>query len=360
MRNGFLVVVDLGLILPVVILLCFSLITLSSINSDLFRNQLFYIVISFFVFIFFSRINLRTLLSYSVHIYIASLVVLLIVLILGVESRGAVRWIDIFGIRIQFSEIFKPILAVSVCSFIATRENKYLKTFLSILLLAMPVGILIFLQPDLGNAIIYGLVLFATLFTAGFPIIWFLLTLVFIAVASPVLWLFLRDYQKERLFTFINPQNDPLGSSYNVIQSIIAVGSGMLIGKGYGQGTQSLLQFLPERHTDFVFATLSEEFGFIGSLIVILSFSFFLYRIYILIIQTEDRSYKLFCIVSFYLFLIQFFTNIGMNLGILPIVGVTLPFMSYGGSSLVSSAIFLGLLSTISTEYKLMSVLEIK
>jgi rod shape determining protein RodA len=170
----------------------------------------------------------------------------------------------------------------------------------------------------------------------------------------------LHDYQKQRILTFLNPGSDPLGTSYNVIQSVIAVGSGMFAGRGLGQGTQSGLRFLPERNTDFIFATISEQLGIVGSVIVLICFILIIYRIYIIFQKSDDKFCKIFAAIVFFSFLIQLFVNIGMNTGILPIVGVTLPFISSGGSSLLSNFIFLGFLSAISRSSKANDVLEIR
>lgn len=159
--------------------------------------------------------------------------------------------------------------------------------------------------------------------------------------------------------TFLDPSRDPLGTSYNVIQSVIAVGSGMIMGRGLGQGTQSGLRFLPERHTDFIFATISEQLGFIGTIIILVCFAFLLYRVFKIFLNSEEGFSKNFSAIVFFSFLIQIFVNIGMNVGIIPVVGVTLPFVSYGGSSLLSNFIFLGFLSSIVRSTKDKNVLEI-
>ena len=198
------------------------------------------------------------------------------------------------------------------------------------------------------------------MFIFGFPLRYFLASLLLIVVSLPIFWKFLRDYQKQRILTFFHLEVDPLGTSYNAIQSVIAVGSGMLLGRGLGQGTQSTLRFLPERHTDFIFATLSEELGFIGSLVILAAFGFLFYRIFLIYKNSDSVFSKIFAQAAFFLFLIQFFLNIGMNIGIMPIVGVSLPFVSYGGSSLLSSFILLGFLSAMSKGNDLKKVLEIR
>ncbi|MGH7245750.1 MAG: FtsW/RodA/SpoVE family cell cycle protein, partial [Candidatus Levyibacteriota bacterium] len=269
-----------------------------------------------------------------------------------------VRWIDILGFRFQFSELLKPFLAVILAGFL-TKKPATLKRFGLVFLLLLPMAFLIFRQPDLGNALIYSGVVLITVFMYGFSFWYFLVGGAVILILSPIAWRFFHAYQRQRILTFLHFTNDPLGTSYNLVQSIIAVGSGMFFGKGLGQGTQSGLRFLPERHTDFIFATLSEDLGFFGGLLIILAFGFLFYRIYAIYTETEDAFLKTFLIAAFALLLIQFFVNIGMNIGIMPIVGVTLPFVSYGGSSLVANAILLGMISSVARNAKKKHLLEI-
>ncbi|HXS15313.1 MAG TPA: FtsW/RodA/SpoVE family cell cycle protein [Candidatus Saccharimonadales bacterium] len=356
---NFLRRVDMQLVIPVLILISISLSTIFSINGALFRNQFLFFILCFFVFFFFANTELESWEFFAKPIYIISLIALLILLFLGLESRGAVRWFDIGGYGIQFSEIFKPFLAIGLATFLAKRGDTKASTLGLITLLLLPVVFLIYKQPDLGSALIYVMATGITLLIYGFPFVWFGGAIVCFAAAIPLLFKFLHGYQQQRVLTFLHLTNDPLGTSYNAIQAMIAVGSGMLLGKGLGLGTQSSLRFLPERHTDFIFATLSEDLGFIGAGIVIFSFGFLLYRLYIIFKETESSFEKIFIAATFSLIFIQFFVNIGMNIGILPIVGVPLPFVSYGGSSLLSNAIFLGLASGIGSRHAKKSVLEI-
>ncbi len=224
----------------------------------------------------------------------------------------------------------------------------------------VPVILLIFIQPDLGNAVLYLFAFLLTLLVVGFPLYLFVIGLLGIFLTFPLLWHLLRTYQKQRILSFLHPSSDPLGTSYNAVQSVIAVGSGQFLGKGFSEGTQSGLRFLPERHTDFIFATLSEGLGFVGSLVIIAAFAVLLYKIYTIFNNTDDRFCKIFIASSFFLLLLQFFVNVGMNIGLVPIVGVTLPFVSYGGSSLLSNFIILGLLSSIATSRRERRVLEIR
>jgi len=360
MRNKTLLGFDWWLLAPVFVLVSISLVTLLSLNKALFLNQLTALGVGLVAFFLTSRLRVEMLESFRLPIYVISLILLVVVLVIGFESNGAVRWISVFGVSVQFSEVLKPFLAISFCAFLAERRDTSFKSLLLILLFLLPVFFLVAFQPDLGNALIYGGVVLLVLIVYGFPLRWFgLLSLPFLLV-SPIFWNLLHDYQQRRLLTFINPTSDPLGSSYNVIQAMIAVGSGMFLGKGLSQGTQSGLRFLPERHTDFIFATLSEGLGFVGSFIIIIAFAFLCMRIYVIFTKLDNPFAKLFTASAFSFLLIHFFVNIGMNLGILPIVGVTLPFVSFGGNSLLSNFIFLGILSSLMSTYSRRSVLEIR
>jgi len=207
---------------------------------------------------------------------------------------------------------------------------------------------------------VYVLSVFLTFLLYGFPLWWFGVGFVGILGMLPLFWKFLHDYQKQRILTFFHLVNDPLGNSYNAIQAIIAVGSGMFFGKGLGSGTQSSLKFLPEKQTDFIFATISEDLGFVGSTIILTAYIFLFYRLFVIFKNSNDLFSKVVVGASFSIIFIQFSINIGMNMGILPIVGVTLPFMSYGGSSLLSSVIILAIISQISTKTHDKQILEIR
>lgn len=344
--------------IPVFILLVFSLATLFSIDRDIFRAQLIFTFASIGVFLFLTQLNPSVLRFYSIPIYVSSVLILGAVLFLGIESRGSVRWVEILGVRIQFSEILKPFLALALASYLANLKSFSFKSFISIFILIAPIFMLIFFQPDLGNALIYLMVCTFALVIYGFPYKWFLIGFVMWLISLPFFWLFLHDYQRQRVLTFIDPSRDPLGTSYNAIQAVIAVGSGMIIGKGLGLGTQSGLRFLPEQHTDFIYATISEELGFVGALIIVLCFTFIFFRLYHIIKNSEDKFSKMFSILVFLIIFIHFAVNIGMNLAIVPIVGVTLPFVSYGGSSLLSNFILLGLLFAVNKKRRT-EVLEI-
>lgn len=352
--------IDWWLIAPVIVLIGLGLVTIYSLTPESFANQLFAVGMSVVAFLFFSQINPSALKAFALPIYISAIIILGVVLLIGIESRGAVRWVNIFGITVQFSEVLKPFLAISFAQFLSQHSNASGRTFIKIILFLLPVFLLIDLQPDLGNALIYGAVVFLTLIYFGFPFKWFFASSLPLIIAMPFLWARLHDYQKQRILTFFTPTSDPLGTSYNVIQAIIAVGSGRLIGKGFSQGSQSNLQFLPERHTDFIFASLSEGLGFVGGAIVIGCFAMLGYKLYSMCKDSDDMFSKIYVTCAFFLIMIHFFVNIGMNIGIVPIVGVTLPFVSFGGSSLLSNAILLGIVSAIIRTEKKKNVLEIR
>lgn len=349
--------IDLTLLIPVLVLVTISLVTLLSVNQSFFRSQLLFSILSLGAFMVFSQINPNVLRHYSVPIYLISIALLTIVLFLGIESRGAVRWIELGGFRIQFSEILKPFLAISFASYL-TSEDHSLRRFLSIFILLFPIAFLIFAQPDLGNALIYFISVGFTLLVFGFSLRYFITGGLIGLLSLPFFWLILHDYQKQRVLAFLNPSADPLGTSYNAIQSTIAVGSGNLVGKGLGQATQSALNFLPENHTDFIFANISESLGLIGSIIVLGAFAFLLYRMFSML--KEGNSFtRNFTLVAIAILFTHFFINIGMNVGLIPVVGVTLPFVSYGGSSLLSNFIILGIVAGVNRSKEERDFLEI-
>lgn len=352
--------VDWQLVAPVLVLLFVSLTTLFSINVALFRNQLLFSLVSIGLFLFFVQVDVRMWEDLAKPVYILSVIGLLILLFLGIESRGAVRWLTIFGFGIQFSELFKPFLALCLASFLSSHRETSVANFGKLLLFLLPVTFLIYKQPDLGSALMYIFATMLTLIFFGFPLRWFVGMIIGLFALIPFVFKFLHGYQQQRILTFLHLTNDPLGTSYNAIQAMIAVGSGMILGKGLGQGTQSSLRFLPERHTDFMFATLSEDLGFVGGMIVIVAFGFLLYRLFKIFQETDSLFEKVFIAATFSLLFIQCFVNIGMNIGMLPIVGVPLPFVSYGGSSLLSNTIFLAFASAIGSLSKRKSVLEIR
>ncbi|MGE5041815.1 MAG: FtsW/RodA/SpoVE family cell cycle protein [Candidatus Levyibacteriota bacterium] len=350
---------DLLLLLPAIALIFLSLITLYSIDISLFRQQLTFLVVSLVFYVLFLNLDYRIFGFFSKQMYIGILLSLGLLFIIGIEAKGAVRWIDVFGIRIQFSEIIKPFFVIILAKVLSSDEGHSLSTFLKALALTFPVFFLILRQPDLGNAIIFFLTAVCMMLAYGFPKRYFVSFFALVALPLPFFYGLLKEYQRARLFSFINSTSDPFGSSYNSIQALISIGSGGFMGKGLGQATQSVLRFLPERHTDFIFATISESLGLVGGILIITLFLLLLLRIYKISTDSLDSFSYLTTVGLFFLLLIHAFFNIGMNLGILPIVGITLPLVSYGGSSLLTNFIILSILSTISSEKQKGSIFEI-
>lgn len=320
--------------------------------GSLFISQLVWLSAGwsiFFITTFFDYTFIRRV---SVLIYGLNLLAIVFVTFFGKVALGAQRWIDFGFFRYQPSETMKVALLILLAKILAQRTTlnqgmgiKHL--FLPLVLVLIPV-IFIIEQPDLGTALM--------LLAIGGSMILFtkvrksilILGIVSALVALPILWNFvLHDYQKNRIYTFLSPSNDPRGSGYNSIQSKIAVGSGQFLGKGFRKGTQSQLEFLPERHTDFIFSVLSEEFGFVGSFLTIGLFCILFALGVRIAMQAKDKYGALLVMgVLFYIFW-HMFVNIGMVIGLLPIVGVPLPLLSYGGSSLITTMAGLGIVSSV-------------
>ncbi|MBI2029087.1 rod shape-determining protein RodA [Candidatus Gottesmanbacteria bacterium] len=336
-----------------ILLLCmfgFSLAIIWSVNPTYFTSQLAFFLTGIIIFFIFRAIRADIYQKVGILFYAIS-VILLIITLLSPDVRGSSRWIFFGDYRIQPSEIIKPFLIVSYASFLVNKKSGVLNSFAIFLLLLIPL-ILIFLQPDLGSAIIYFAFSFAMIFANGLPLSAIAVSVVFGLIGSPFIWHILKDYQRQRILNFLSPNSDPQGAGYNAIQAMIAVGSGKLFGQGLGRGSQSHLRFLPENHTDFVFASLVEEFGFLGSTLVLVFYSYLFYRLLRLMIQTQDRFTYLVIVGVFMQIFTQFFVNIAMNIGLIPITGVTLPLISAGGSSIIATLISLGIVFSLSKNKK--------
>ncbi len=282
-------------------------------------------------------------------LYVASLVLLALVLFFGQEIRGAARWFNFGFFSFQPAEFSKLALVVFLANFLKLKRP-LLQKFRYVLWSGVYPGVivgLLMLQPDLGSAIIHVAIWAGLLFLSPVPRRFLLYLLVIFLIVSAASWtLFLHDYQKDRIRSFVDPAADPQGQGYNVIQSIVAIGAGGIYGKGLARGPQSQLQFLPERQTDFIFASLVEELGFVGGGLVLILF--FLIFIRLIKIAREAREmFGTFLVIGFFfLMLTQTLVNIGMNLGLVPVTGVTLPFLSYGGSSLLVTFLMLGMVES--------------
>jgi rod shape determining protein RodA len=324
------------------VLILISLFILNSLIPGVFPQYYIYIFLSVFVYVIFVLIGFDIFKYFSLHFYIVGLIFLLLTLVVGKVTRGTVRWISIGEFGFQSSEIVKPFLILFYAKFISENKISKKNVILFILIPLLPI-LFIAVQPSFGVA----LVTFSGLF-AVFVLKYFDLKKIFIFMFFSVLfvigiWFTLKPYQKERLIAFTNYSNDPLKSGYNTIQSIISVGSGGIIGRGFKKGFQTQLKYLPEKHTDFIFASISEEFGFVGSVGLLIFLFLLLWRVLTNAFGSKDEIYRLFSVGVFTIFLVEIFINVGMNLGILPITGLPLPFVSLGGSSLISSIISVAL-----------------
>ncbi len=294
-------------------------------------------------------INYLHMYRWSWYLYAGNLAILIAVLFVGKEDVGAYRWIDLKVFDFQPSELAKIIIILTLARFLVDNEEK-LKNFVSLFPFLLHVSLpmlLIFLQPDLGTALVFIAILFGMLYMAGVP--W--KNLLIIAGAglalSPLFWMRLLDYQKLRLLVFLNPDLDPLKFGYQLKQSMIAIGSGGLAGKGLYQGSQARLQFLPAQHTDFIFSVLGEECGFLGALLLLLLYFLLIYRIFKIGSLAKDKYGVLVCTGIATMMLFQILVNIGMTLSIMPVTGLPLPFMSYGGNSLFLNMLSIGVVLNI-------------
>ncbi len=293
----------------------------------------------FVVMFIFSMINIRYYSKYAYPFYLLTLALLIIVAVFGHIGMGAQRWLDLGFIKLQPSEFMKIALVLVLAKYFHSSSLKSIRSIkgiiFPILISLVPIA-LIFLQPDLGTALMLLFVMIAILFAVGVQIWKFALTIGLGLAACPILWTFMHEYQRNRVLTFLNPERDQLGAGYHIIQSKIALGSGGMFGKGFLDGTQSHLDFLPEKHTDFIFTMLAEEFGFVGSMFVIMLNIFIIAYGYIFAFKTANYFAKLVIIGLNTNFFLYVFINIAMVLGLLPVVGVPLPLISYGGTVILS------------------------
>ena len=313
------------------------------------RNHIIRIVFSVGVMFCITCVDFRFWGNFAYIIYGLSFLGLIIVSVMGTLRLGAQRWINLYFFTFQPSETMKLALILALCRYYSLQSYQEIKTLskhvIPVLSIVLPV-ILVMKQPDLGTAGVLLFVSISIVFLSGFPSRAFgLFSLGGIALC-PLGWFFLHDYQKNRILTFLDPDKDPLGTGYHILQSKIAIGSGGLFGKGFLHGTQSKLDFLPEKNTDFIFTTISEEFGFIGGVIIIgLLVMISLYCFWIGSSMKNQFS-KLLCYGFGLLLFIHTFINIAMVTGIFPVVGIPLPFLSYGGSSMISFSIGCGLVAS--------------
>lgn len=302
-----------------------------------------------------AQIDPRRLRLYSPVLYMACVLLLAAVMLFGETSLGAKRWLNLGVVRFQPSELTKLAMPMMIAWFLSGQPMPpCFRHILAAGALILAPTLMIAKQPDLGTAFLVGTSGAAVLFLAGLG--WpYIVGLGALAGAlMPILWRLMHDYQRDRVLMFLNPEADPLGRGYHIIQSKIAIGSGGVYGKGWLHGTQSHLEFLPERTTDFIFAVFAEEFGLIGGLSLLGLYLFILGRCFYIVVQAQDKFSRLLSGALTVTFFVYIFVNVGMVIGILPVVGVPLPLVSYGGTSMVTLLAGFGMLMSIQTHRKLL------
>ena len=329
----------------IICLSSFGLFLLLTISQTLFFQQLLYLIFALVLLFIISQLDAVILWWLAPFAY-GSSIFFLILSYIGPSIRGAQRWIMIGPAQLQPSELVKPLLLLAFARFMSEYPPRTIKNVAILSGLILIPFVLVFKQPDLGSSLVYAGFWLSMLLGAGFPVMIFALFMGIGGLLLPFAWHVLAQYQRDRILTFLHPSLDPKGAGYNALQAMIAVGSGEIFGRGLGRGTQSHLRFLPEFHTDFIFATLIEELGFVGGFVLMGGYALLLWRIISPLVRgvVTDAFPFIYSVGLFATILTQIFINTGMNMGLIPITGITLPFVSYGGSSLLSLALSFGFL----------------
>ena len=350
-----LLAIDYFLIFIVIVIGAISVFAIHSTEGGEFsyytKNHLIRLVAFFVMFLFLSFVKITFWYRNAYAFYLFCLLLLILVLLFGITASGSKRWINLYFLNLQPSELMKIAIIVCFARYYHRIQSVDIQSYrfllIPITLIIIPCYLVIS-QPDLGTSILIAGSGIFVIWVAGLNIKYFVYSGLLLLVSFPFVVSILKPYQKSRILTFFNPERDPLGAGYQIIQSKIAIGSGGFFGKGYLKGTQSYLEFLPEKHTDFIFTLFSEEFGFLGSIILLLLYILLIYRIIHIGFFVKSFFAKLYCFGFASAVFLYIFVNIAMVLGLLPIVGAPLPIMSYGGSSMLS--IMLGLSIVMSSK----------
>ena len=344
---------DIPLLLTTLLLMGVGLLSLYSATyqwaPELFRRQLLWLGLGLTGMATLALIDPAVWMRHWRWLYALNLLMLLMVDLIGAERKGAQRWLELpGGFQVQPSEFAKLLLILTLASLFA-RMGASVRTprgfLISLLHAALP-ALLVFKQPDLGTSIVLGALWFGMVYLAGAPLRWLALVALAGVFAFGAMWHWnlLKDYQKARLVSFLNPEADPQQSGYHILQARIAIGSGQLTGKGYLHGTQKNLRYIPEQHTDFIFVVIGEEGGFLGAVGFLALYGFFLYRVWRVMVSASQEFYRLMAGGILVFFLFHLMTNVGMTLGLFPVVGIPLPFVSLGGSMLITTCAAVGFL----------------
>ena len=353
---------DWILIGAVLILCAISLLTLYSINFGkpgfiFFQKQVFFIILGLTAMAAMSFLDSRIFKNYPsllIVIYLVGLALLTSTLIFGKITRGTLSWLKFGEISFEPVELAKLIVVLILAKYFSFRHvemYRFRHIIVSGIYVLLPT-VLILLQPDLGSVMILGVIWIGLVILAGIKIRHLALVLIIAVLIFGFAWVgALKQYQKDRILTFLNPQRDPFGSSYNLIQSKIAIGEGGILGRGLGQGIQGRLDFLPEKHSDFIFAAYAEEWGFLGVIFLLAIYGVLFFRLIRISLHSQNNFSRIFSAGVCLMIFAEVFINISMSLGLMPITGISLPFVSYGGSGLLTHFLALGIVQSIARKY---------
>jgi rod shape determining protein RodA len=356
--RAYFLVFDVPLAILIFLIVCTGIVTMYSAGIDFpgrLQNHLRNIILAFFVMWIVANIPPQTLMRFAIPIYTVGVALLIGVAVFGLVKKGARRWLNV-GVDIQPSEMLKIAVPLMLAWYFQWREGslRWKDFVVAAVILAIPLALIV-KQPDLGTALLVGAVGFAVIFLAGLS--WRLIIGLFLCamlIVPTVIWPRLHDYQRDRVLVMLDPSKDPLGKGFHIIQSTIAVGSGGPTGKGWTKGTQSHLEFIPEHTTDFISAVYLEEFGFIGSCFLVLLYFLVVVRGLMIAANAPTMFSRLMAGAVTAIFFTYAFVNMGMVVGILPVVGVPLPFMSFGGTAMLTLGMGLGILMSVQHHRKLM------
>ena len=338
--------IDPILVFSLLTILIFGLFVLFSASGQtavMVMKQSIYVAIGLFLMFFISRLDQSVYKSFFMHLFWFGLILLVWVLLFPAEGYKTDRWIDLGFISFQPSEVIRLLLPLAAASYLTRNQKRNtIKDWFVVLVAILSSSFLIFKQPDLGTALIVLASGCIPVFLAGFPLLILIILIMVVIISSPFLWASLTPYMQQRVITLFNPESDLLGAGWNISQSKTAIGSGGFWGKGYLNGTQSQLDFIPESHSDFIFSVIGEEFGFLGIFLLLMLYGIILYRVFKIALNSSTEFSRLAATSIGFIFLIYIWINVSMTVGTLPVVGVPLPLISQGGTSILIHLVAFG------------------